>query len=163
MAACLGPAAARARAGRARGQALMDFALVVLLLLTLALLVFAGGLLAANWFALGNAAREGAHAGSLAIATDAAILDAVNRTASSFTGSFASVTANTAPDDCTGAHAVCVCRRRVGATSCGSGAARGDLIAVTVRHRVEFAPFAGGFLGQNAGIQLTAHEQARIE
>jgi Flp pilus assembly protein TadG len=141
----------------------VDFGLVLLLFLALALLVFEGGLLTANWFALGNAAREGARAASRAAATDADILDAVNRTASLFTGSFATMTADTSPTDCTGAHAVCVCRHRAGATACTSTAAPDDLIDVTVRHRVVFLPAVGGFLGQNAGIQIAASEQARVE
>src|SRR5690348_488586 len=89
------------RARHGRGQAFVEFALVILLFLTLALLVFEVGLLSANWFALGNAAREGARAGSRSTATDADVLDAVNRAASLFTGSFASVTAETAPSACT--------------------------------------------------------------
>src|SRR5215217_5422121 len=91
-----------------RGQAFVELALILLLFLTLALLVFEGGLLSANWFALGNAAREGARVGSRSSATDADILDAVNRAASVFTGSFASVTADTAPSGCTADHVVCV-------------------------------------------------------
>jgi Flp pilus assembly protein TadG len=147
----------------ARGQALVELALALLLFLALAILVLAGGLLTANWFALGNAAREGARIGSLTDTTDPQVLEAVNRTASLFTGSFASVTTNTAQSDCTDAHAVCICRHRVNSATCNSTAARDDLIDVTVRHRVVFFPFAGGFVGQNAGIQLASFAQARVE
>src|SRR3954471_6713361 len=97
----------------ARGQAFVEFALVILLFLALVILVFEGGLLTANWFAIGNAAREGAQNGSLAVATDAQILETVNRTASVFTGGFGSITANTAQSGCAGTHAVCTCRHRV--------------------------------------------------
>ena len=146
-----------------RGQALAEFALVILLFLALAVLILEGGLLTANWFALGNAAREGARAGSLAVATDPQILEAVNRTATVFTGSFARATANTAQSGCTDAHAVCICRHEVGSTTCNSTAVHDDLIDITVRHRFAFLPFAGGFIGQNAGIQLAAFSQARVE
>src|SRR4051794_25105399 len=146
-----------------RGQAFVEFTLVILLFVTLALLVFEGGLLSANWFALGNAAREGARAGSRSGATDADVFDAVNRAASVFTGSFASVTAATASSGCTADHAVCVCRHRPDSTTCGATAARGDLVDVTLRHRFVFVPNAGGFIGQNAGIQLVASERARVE
>jgi Flp pilus assembly protein TadG len=152
-----------ARAAGAGGKESVEGALVILLFLALMLLVFEGGLLTANWFALGNAAREGAHTGSLAVATDAQVLETVNRTASIFTGGFASVTANTAQSGCTGTDAVCTCRHRVGSTTCNATAARDDLIDVTVRHRFMLLPYAGGFVGQNAGIQLTAFEQARVE
>jgi Flp pilus assembly protein TadG len=157
------PRLGRPRARGSRGQAFVEFALVMLLFLALVILVIEGGLLTANWFAVGNAAREGARAGSLAVATDPQILEAVNRTAGVFTGPFASVTANTAQSGCTDAHAVCICRHRVGATTCNSTAVRDDLIDVTVRHRFAFLPFAGGFVGQNAGIQLAAFAQARVE
>jgi Flp pilus assembly protein TadG len=151
------------RASDERGQAFVEFAFVIVLFLALVILILEGGLLTANWLALGNAAREGAQAGSLAVATDPQVLEAANHAASVFTGSFGSVTANTAQSGCTATHAVCICRHRVGATTCNSTAARDDLIDVTVRHRFMFVPFAGGFVGQNAGIQLTAFAQARVE
>src|SRR5689334_12998359 len=80
---------------RALGQAMVEFAFVAMLFMALLTLIMEGGLMAASWFALGNAAREGARSGSISSATDPQILDAVNRTATTFSGSFSSVTANT--------------------------------------------------------------------
>jgi Flp pilus assembly protein TadG len=148
---------------RASGQAMVEFALVVMLFLGLLIMIFQGAALAANWFALGNGAREGARAGSITTATDADVLAAVNRTAATFTSSFASATANTTQSGCTAQQAVCICRHNPGSTACITTVTRGDQVDVTVRHRFDFLPFAGGFIGQNAGIQLTAFEQARIE
>ncbi len=147
----------------AGGQGFADFALLVLLVLALALLVFAGGVLTANWLALGSAAREAASAGAAAGATDADVLDAVNRSASLFTGTYATVTPNTPPSACTAAEAVCVCRHPPGAATCRGAAARDDVIEVTVRHRFVFVPGAGGFVGQNAALQLVASAQARVQ
>jgi Flp pilus assembly protein TadG len=151
-----------ALAGGAPAQAIVEFSLVIMLFLGLLIMIFQGGALAANWFALGNGAREGARAGSVTTATDPQILAAVNRTASTFTSSFGSVTANTTQSGCTAEHAVCVCRHPAGSTTCTTTVTRGDLVDVTVRHRFQFLPFAGGFIGQT-GMQLTAYEQARIE
>jgi Flp pilus assembly protein TadG len=148
---------------RTSGQAIVEFALVIILFLALIVLIFEGALLAGNWFALGNAAREGARAGSITTATDSQILDAVNRTASVFTRSFASVTANTSESGCTGTHTLCVCRHAAGSGTCTTSVTRGDQIDVTIRHRFYFIPFAGGYIGQNAGLQLVTYEQARIE
>ncbi|HLH27234.1 MAG TPA: TadE/TadG family type IV pilus assembly protein [Chloroflexota bacterium] len=163
MSARQGVAFANTRAGGARGQAFAEFGLVLLLVLALGLLVFVGGWVTANWLAVAQAAREGARAGNRVAATDAAVLDAVNRSASTFTGTFAAVSAATPPDACTGEHAVCVCRHHVNATRCDDTVTPGDQIDVTVRHRLVFAPFAGGWVGQNAAIQLAAVESARIE
>lgn len=153
----------RAPAPAAPGQAMVEFALVSLLLIAVLILIFEGGLLTANWFALGNAAREGARAGSIATATDDLILDAVNRTATPFTGGYTGVTANTPQSACTTQHALCVCRHKAGQTACITTVGRGDQIDVTVRHRFVFLPFAGGFIGQTAGLQLTGYERALIE
>ncbi|HEY7060340.1 MAG TPA: TadE/TadG family type IV pilus assembly protein [Chloroflexota bacterium] len=152
------------RGGRgAAGQALVDLALLGLLLVAMAALIFGGGLLAANWFALHNAAREGARGASRAGITDEQLLAALNRNTALFTGGFTSVVNYTPPADCTASHAVCVCRHPPGAVGCSPDPIPGEQIDVTVRHRVSFLPFAGGVLGQSAAVQLTAVEQARIE
>ena len=141
--------------GRSRGQAMVEFSLVIMLFLGMAMGVFEGARLVLGYFALGQAAGEGARAGAFTPTSryPTTTLDAGVRAAVRSTTSFL----GTIPDD----H-ITICRRTTSTAACGTPVHGGSVIEVTVRHTFAFLPFAGGWLGQ-VSIPLTGYHRARIE
>jgi Flp pilus assembly protein TadG len=144
----LAPSSAR----RARGQAMVEFAIVVLLLLGMMVGILEGARLAAAYFVVGNAAREGARAGVFASASDTTIQTKINDTAWRVIGQLPS-----------GDNAITICRRAAPDQACGSTPLGvGSVIDVTVAHTFRFLPFAGGWLGQQS-VALTSFHRAYLE
>lgn len=142
----------RAGARRAPGQAMLEFALVTVLLLGMMVGVLEGARLVAAYFVVANAAREGARAGVFPSATDATIQAQVNKTASRVIGTVPSAD-NTLE----------ICRRATPTAGCGTTPLSvGSVIDVTVTHTFRFLPFASGWLGQQS-IRLTGFHRAYLE
>ncbi len=147
--AAAGPAA---RQRRASGQAMVEFAIVIMLFLGMVVGVLEGARLVASYFVIGNAARDGARAGLYITATDADIQAKANQAAQRVVGTIPS-TDNT----------ITICRRAQPAQACGSTPLGvGSVVDVTVTHNFRFLPFAGGWLGQ-ASVMLTGFHRAVYE
>jgi len=142
------------------GQAMVEFAFVVVLFLGTIVAVFEGARLVATYFALANAAAEGARAGQYVTAGDASVQAAAQRTLQPWITITNVSTASTCSDN----DVICICRRATAASACGSTPIeRRSVIDVTIRYRLQLVPFAGGFVGQTAGINLTGYKRAIIE
>ncbi len=142
------PPAAR----RSPGQAMVEFALVILLLLGMIVGVLEGARLVASYFVVANAAREGARAGVFIGATDSDIQTQVNNTASRVVGTFPSAD-----------NLILICRRAKAGQACGSTPfGVGSVIDVTVIYTFRFLPFAGGWFGRQS-ITLTGFHRAQVE
>lgn len=158
-----------AAAEPARGQALVEFALTALLFLGIILAIFEGARLVGSYVALGNAAREGARAGLYAVSSSSTTcapapayvpplsvycLDQAIR---------AKVRATLHPWINVPDSAITICRRTDASAPCGTTAVSGSLVDVTVTWTFQWVPFAGGWLGRNSGLPLTAYHRARID
>lgn len=140
------------QAWRAPGQAMLEFALVIILLLGMMVGVLEGARLVAAYFVVANAAREGARAGVFPYATDATIQAQVNKTASRVIGAVPS-SDNTLE----------ICRRATPTAGCGTAPLGvGSVVDITVTHNFRFLRFAGGWLGQQS-IRLTGFHRAYME
>jgi Flp pilus assembly protein TadG len=126
---------------RSRGQAMVEFALVFILFLGTVMAIIEGGRLMFSYFALANAAAEGARIGSVAGTPDTAIQAAVNQTLKYATGSdLTNVSGTTAPSSCTAANTICICRHTSAAlNTCltTASAARGDVVDVRVTYQFQ--------------------------
>jgi len=154
MMAWVAAAVGRVRPPRA-GQAMIEFAAVMLVFLGAVMTTFEGARLLTSAFALSNAAAEGARAGAY-VPTSArpiATLDADIRAAVRATTAFL----GTIPDG-----SITICRRATSGAACGTTVQSGSVIEVTVTYAFQLVPFAGGWLGR-AGVNLTGYNRARID
>jgi Flp pilus assembly protein TadG len=145
-------------AGRRRpGQAALEFSLVVLIFLGLLMAIFEGARLAASYFALANAAREGTHAGRFIAVTDD---NTIRQQVQAPLGLLPWIS----PSDLT----IEICRHAsptaaVGSSCDTTGLQSGtSVIDVTVSWTFNFFFFPGGWLGQSSKA-LTGYQRARIE
>jgi Flp pilus assembly protein TadG len=137
---------------RSRGQAMVEFAIVVILMLGMMIGVLEGSRLVAAYFVVGNAAREGARAGVFTGVTNTQIETKINDTAWRVIGTTPS-TDNT----------VTICRRATASLGCGTTPiGPNSVIDVTVTHTFRFLPFAGGWFGRQS-ITLTGFHRAQME
>jgi Flp pilus assembly protein TadG len=144
-------------AGRRPGQAALEFSLVVLVFLGLLMAIFEGARLAASYFALANAAREGTSAGQFIGVTDD---NTIRQKVQAPLGLLPWISAS----DLT----IQICRHvsptaAVGTSCDTTGLQSGySVIDVTVSWTFNFLFFPGGWLGQSSKT-LSGYHRARIE
>lgn len=159
----------RVRCGpaRAHAQAMVEFALVVLLFVGLVLAIMEGARAAVTYIAVGNAARDGARAGSFIAATDATVTARVNQAGGAILGNYASATgSNSCPAD-----SICVCRHLTptaavnAACDAASSVQTGSVIDVTVTKTFQFLPYGNSSTGifSRASVPLTGYYRSRVE
>jgi Flp pilus assembly protein TadG len=151
---------------RAPGQALVEFALVAIFFVLLVVLLIEGARLVSTYFAMSDAAREGARAGafvpsSTVTSLSVATLDTSVRTAAK---------ARLEPWATVADSQIVICRHASATATVGSSCdttapplVRGSVIDVTVTYTFKFADFAGGFLSQTGNITLTGYHRGIIE
>lgn len=143
------------RARGQRGQAMVEFAVALLFFVGMLLAIFEGARLVATFFAVANAAADGARAGAFAPTTQlpAATLDSNVRAAVRETTSFL----GTIPDA-----SITICRRTSPTAACGTPVRSGSIVDVTVDYTFYFVPFAGGWLGQSS-VPVTGYHRVQID
>jgi Flp pilus assembly protein TadG len=145
---------------QARGQATVEFALVAVLLFGAMVMVIEGARLTMSYFAVGNAAAEGARAGQYTTATDASIQAAARRTLEPWI----QVPNLDASGACSGDNVVCICRRTTPDAACATTPIQnGSVIEVTVKYNFNLLPLAAGFLQRAGPWTLTGYKRATIE
>jgi TadE-like protein len=143
--------------GRRPAQAALEFSLVVLIFLGLLMAIFEGARLAASYFALANAAREGTHAGQFIGVTDD---NTIRQQVQAPLGLLPWIS----PADLT----ITICRHAsptaaVGSSCDTTGLQSGSsVIDVTAGWTFHFFFFPGGWLGQ-PNKALTGYHRARME
>jgi Flp pilus assembly protein TadG len=151
---------------RAPGQALVEFALVSIFFVVLVVLLIEGARLVSTYFAMSDAAREGARAGAF-------VPDSTGTTAS-LTLATLDTSVRTAaknrlePWATVSDGQITICRHvsataTVGSSCDTSGLTRGSVIDVTVTYPFQFATLAGGWLSQTATITLTGYHRGIME
>ena len=141
--------------GPSCGQAMVEFALVLVLFLGLTVAIFEGARLVATNSALGSAAADGARAGAFVPSSQHSLtnLDADVRAAVRHTTSFL----GNIPDS-----GITICRRTTRTAACGTSVQSGSVMEVTVTYTFAFVPFAGGWLGQ-ASMPLTGYHRVQLD
>ena len=128
---------------------MVEFALVIILFLGVLMAIWEGARLVTSYFALANAAREGARAGIYTTASDATIQDKVRQTLPAWIS---------VPNG-----NITICRRATSSSGCGTTPyVSGSVIDVTVTYTFHLVPFAGGWLSR-ATVPLTGYHRARVE
>jgi Flp pilus assembly protein TadG len=153
-------ALARRGTGRpAHGQAMVEFAMVILLLVGVFIAIFEGARWMLTYFALSNAAAEASRAGSYVPSTGwtTSQIDAtIHRAARSVLPPWI-----TLPDA-----EIAICRAQASATTCTppgeATVLSGYVVEVTITHTFRWLPFAVGWLGQ-ANDTITAYHRQRID
>ena len=162
---------------RSRGQTLVEFAFVFILFIGLMVAVIGSTRLVLAYFALSNAAAEGARVGAVQNTANSVVAAKVQETTGMAVGiSFTVPNTALSAGTCSQTNAICICRHRQGNNTCldPATAVRGDLIDVWVTYDMQLmpgepSPNCGGAgwcvspIMPNTTIRLTGFGQARIE
>ncbi|HEY7067494.1 MAG TPA: TadE family protein [Chloroflexota bacterium] len=153
------PSQWRARV-RASGQATVEFAFVAVLLFGAMMLVIEGARMTMSYFAVGNAAAEGARAGEYTTATDSSIQTAARRALEPWV----QVPNLDASGSCSGSNVVCICRRTTPDAACGTTPIQnGSVLEVTVKYDFNLLPLLGGFIQRSGPWVITGYKRVTIE
>jgi Flp pilus assembly protein TadG len=143
------------------GQAMVEFALVVLIFLAMLIGIIEGARWISSYFVIANAAGEGARAGAFVPTTSRTVttLDSSIRTA-------VHATVDAWPWITVSDGNITICRRKTSSSSCDatgtSTVQSGSYIEVTVTSTFYFLAFEGGWLGR-LSYPLTGFHRARID
>jgi Flp pilus assembly protein TadG len=156
---------------RARAQAMVEFALVVLLLVGVMAVIIEGARWITTYFAVANAAAEGARAGAFVPNTSWPVgnVDSkIQAAARSVLMPWMELPNFEGSGVCGVTDEICVCRRQTSTSSCdprntSTVLSNSSTIDVTVRYTFRWFPFAAGWLGQVVTSEMTGFHRARIE
>ncbi len=154
---------------RASGQATVEFALVAVLLFGAMMMVIEGARLALTYFAVGNAAAEGARAGEyitadLSAQNFLAQNNLVQSAAQRAVNLLIQVPNLDASGSCSGSNVVCICRRTTPNAACGTTPIQnGSVLEVTVKYDFNLLPLFGGFIQRSGPWVITGYKRVTIE
>jgi Flp pilus assembly protein TadG len=150
------------------GQAMVEFALVILLFTGVVITIIEGARLISTYFTLANAAAEGARVGAFVPNRDWSATDPVGTMDAKIRIAARSVLEPwiTLPDN-----QIVICRRKTttptisgcdaAGTSTVMGGSQGSTIEVTVTHTFQFLSFFGAWLGE-VSVPLRGYHRERI-
>jgi hypothetical protein len=157
---------------RARAQAMVEFALVVLLLVGVMAVIIEGARWITTYFAVANAAAEGARAGAFVpdpLWPVGNVDSKIQAAARSVLMPWMELPNFDGSGVCGGTDVICVCRRYTSTSGCDPANTSTVLsnyfstIDVTVSYTFRWFPFAAGWLGQVVTSEMTGFHRARIE
>lgn len=155
---------------RSTGQAMVEFAFVIVIFLGTLMLIFEGGRMVVNYFVLNNAASEGARTGRYLGTANDTIMNKVNAVAGNIVGSYPTAQVFTASySGCSVTHGICVCRRANIGSSCLTNPSDASLVAgtsvvdVTVTADFKLIPFVGGWAERVTPIKLRGFHRSILE